>query len=141
MLELWRETATESTIRAIPADAPPADRIMALARLAAKRPSPAYGGLAAEPAIRDWGRYDDEVRVFIADVDRRRLAFTTELFSQLGLDAGTARMRAALFYAAYVGMTHLEAAGMRENALDLAAFARFVTAKESSGVKRVLGSE
>ena len=42
------------------------------------------GKAAADPAVRAWGLYHPEVAAFVRKVDRKRVAFVTGLFRDIG---------------------------------------------------------
>ncbi len=107
MLALWQDLATQQVVARIASAGGAHQQIAALAQEAAQMPDHSFGGPLIEAAIRDWGRYDADVRQCIETVDRDRMAFVTGLFVALGLSAGEAGQRAGLLYAAYVGMMHL----------------------------------
>lgn len=106
MLEFWTSKATDDVITPLAAISCSKAKIEALAEAASASPESHFGGHQLEAAIRDWGRYDPTVREAVASVDARRLQFTTELFADLELTKEEAATRAALFYAAYVGLLH-----------------------------------
>lgn len=106
MLEFWRCKATDEIMTPLGEIEGAKEKIEALAEAASASPDNSFGGSEIEAAIRDWGRYDPAVREAVHSVDVKRLTFTTELFNALNLSPGKARTRAALFYAAYIGLLH-----------------------------------
>lgn len=108
MLAHWHAFATEQIIA--DTDANGGDGAARLARLVdivTSGLSDPYGGLATEPAIRDWARYDNTVTPCLSRVDGRRLGFVAGLFADAGLDQPRADRAARLYYTALIGAEHL----------------------------------
>lgn len=104
MLETWKSEATDEVINSLSEIVGARKKLEALAEAASEPPDQVFGGSELEAAIREWGRYDAAVRQAVESVDNRRIDFTARLFVDLGLSQ--AQTRAALFYAAYVGLLH-----------------------------------
>lgn len=68
-----------------------------------------YGGLRAEPAIREWARIDPQAGVAMQRVDAARIAFVKKLFVESGFAAPEAKMRAELFYCGFLGLQAMAA--------------------------------
>lgn len=107
MLTLWRDKATAAIINdimAIPEDGQA--RLFTLTRIIASlNTQNDYGGAKAEPAIREWARFNDAAAEAVRHVDAARIAFVQNLFASIGFD--DARERAELYYAGYVGLQAL----------------------------------
>jgi AcrR family transcriptional regulator len=116
MLTLWRDEATATIIEAVNAaeqDGP--GRLRALTEMIASlSASNEYGGVQAEPAIRDWARVDPTVADAMRQVDGERIDFVCTLFRQCGSDAELAREQATLFYAGFVGLQALAASSIMD---------------------------
>ncbi|NJM82537.1 MAG: TetR/AcrR family transcriptional regulator [Tabrizicola sp.] len=123
MLALWRDEATAAIIDAVNAAAPDGQgRLLALIEIIASlSASNEYGGVHVEPAIRDWARLDPTVSNAVRHVDEERIAFVSSLFQQCGSDTDTARERAALFYAGFVGLQALASVSPTDNRVRLRA--------------------
>ncbi|WP_237155219.1 TetR/AcrR family transcriptional regulator [Oryzibacter oryziterrae] len=108
MLAAWKQAATEEVIAATAQQDDAESRLMALMAMAAAEPGPQWAGRLAEPAIRDWARYEPAVKAFVETIDRQREAYVAQLFQELGADEARARTLGALLYAAYVGRSHMD---------------------------------
>jgi AcrR family transcriptional regulator len=124
MLKLWETEATRAIIAVVTASAPPgADRLRALAALvSAMNADNDYGGVRAEPAIREWARVEPLAAAAMLQVDAARIAYVTTLFVESGFAGTEARLRAELFYSGFLGLQALAAIepidiGMRLGAL------------------------
>ncbi len=109
MLSLWEADATTAIMSIVNSSAPPGlPRLRFLAQVIADlNAENEYGGLRAEPAIRDWARMDVVVADAINRVDKRRMVFVAQLFQQAGFSPAIARRKARLFYGGFVGMQAL----------------------------------
>ncbi|MEP2735924.1 MAG: TetR/AcrR family transcriptional regulator [Erythrobacter sp.] len=67
-----------------------------------------YGGLMMEAAIRDWSRFDKNVRSSVRKVNSTRLDYIAKLFAQLGLNADQSKLKANLLYSSMIGLEFLE---------------------------------
>lgn len=132
MLTLWRDEATAAIIEAVNAaeqDGP--GRLRALIdMIASLSAANEYGGVRAEPAIRDWARTDPTVADAMRQVDGERIDFVCELFQQCGSDAENAQEQATLFYAGFVGLQALAAASVVDIAFGLKALLRLLLADD-----------
>ena len=127
MLETWKSAATDEVINSLTKTVGPQEKLEALAQAASEPPDETFGGSELEAAIREWGRYDAAVRLVVDSVDDRRIEFTTRLFIELGLSQ--ARTRAALFYAAYVGLLHRGTLSHPANGESLLDFTKLLTSQ------------
>jgi AcrR family transcriptional regulator len=111
MLALWEADATADIIQHVYARAAPGpERLTLLSQIVSTMNTDnQYGGLKAEPAIRDWARNDAVVSHALARVDQRRLAFVTQLFCESGFDTDQAKLKADLFYSGFVGFQTIAA--------------------------------
>jgi AcrR family transcriptional regulator len=99
-LDAWEKSGTEDVIASVEGEpAEPRDKLRRLFELA---PS-AQGLFAAELALRDWSRRDDDVAARLHRVDNRRLAFLRSLFAQFCADENDAEARAMLAYSLFIG--------------------------------------
>ncbi|MBZ0260536.1 MAG: TetR/AcrR family transcriptional regulator [Hyphomicrobiales bacterium] len=112
MLKLWESEATGGIKEAILAQAAPGRQRLALLLRTISELNAAneYGGLRAEPAIRDWARKDRVAAAALRRVDETRIAFVAALFGECGFPPAEARTRAELLYSGYVGQQALAAA-------------------------------
>jgi AcrR family transcriptional regulator len=98
----WRERYTEDVIRAVRADALRGSR--ATARL---NDLASALDFAVEVGVRRLAASYPSLATAIAEADRRRIAFLTELRRESGFTPKDARAAAELEYAAYIGAQHL----------------------------------
>jgi AcrR family transcriptional regulator len=111
MLALWEAEATKAIMVAVTEAAPkgPA-RLAALAAMVSQlNAENEYGGLRAEPAIREWSRVDALALTAMQRVDAARIAFVKKLFVESGFAAADARLRAELFYGGFLGLQAMAA--------------------------------
>jgi len=102
LLEHWRQTRTESAIRDIVALREPWARRLEMDRIAAGLDS------ALEQAIRKWAASNNNVRVVLREVDRRRIACLARVIQDVAdVDDGKAADLAQIEYAALVGVQQL----------------------------------
>lgn len=107
MLAHWHEAATRRVVADIRArSVTGAAALDLLAGFAGSAPD-AYGGTAAEGAVREWARFDSTARDTVRRVDAERIGFVAECFAAEGIHGADARARAELFYAAFIGLEHL----------------------------------
>jgi AcrR family transcriptional regulator len=111
MLDLWQKDATAAVAAMVDNSAGPGRaRLELLAEIVTSLNSDnEYGGLSAEPSIRDWARTDAKVAKRVCLVDARRIAYVAKLFAEEGFPAKDAERRAELFYAGFVGLQTLAA--------------------------------
>ena len=120
MLALWREQATEGIISALEgtqASAP--DKLRGLVEIATGNLNIPYGGVMAEAAIRDWGRYDANAAETVKAVDRQRLEYLDMLFAQSGAKKDKIRMNSVILYGALIGLESLAHTGSAQLPNDL----------------------
>ncbi len=111
MLKLWEAEATRSIMLAVTSSAPPGpQRLHVLARIVSQMNAENdYGGLSAEPAIREWARVELQAATAMQRVDSARIAFVKKLFVDCGMTARDARLRAELFYSGFLGLQAMAA--------------------------------
>lgn len=108
MLEAWELLATtEITGSVRRAALSPRDRVLLLVDLVSAVPQDEVGGMAVEPALRDWGRTAPLARAVLQRVDAQRLADLRAFFADAGLDSAAAAEGAVRFYAAVIGLENL----------------------------------
>lgn len=108
MLQRWKDEATENIIEALEGNnLPPADKLRALVEVATAHDSARYGGILAEAAIRDWGRYDARAAETVKAVDIKRLVYLDSLFEQCGAKPPMVRTNSSILYGALIGMEPL----------------------------------
>ena len=105
MIKHWITRAFEDVTEEINREASPTQKLFRLADLAS-RDDPAHGGADTEPAIRAWARSNPTVANAVAEIDTKRLAFVSDLLTDLGL---TNPDFARIIYGAYIGMGTLSA--------------------------------
>jgi AcrR family transcriptional regulator len=111
MLKLWEAEATKSIMIAVTSSAPkgPA-RLQVLASIVSQmNANNEYGGLRAEPAIREWARVDAQAATAMQRVDLARIAFVKKLFVESGFPSKDAKLRAELFYSGFLGLQAMAA--------------------------------
>jgi AcrR family transcriptional regulator len=111
MLKLWEAEATRAIMRDVTTSAPkgPA-RLGALSAIVSEMNAEnEYGGLRAEPAIREWARTDEQAATAMERVDAARMAFVKKLFLDCGFPPTEAKQRAELFYTGFLGFQALAA--------------------------------
>lgn len=111
MLTLWEADATASIISHInsTADAGTERLKMLVDIVSTMNEQNDYGGLRAEPAIRDWARSDAKVAKALDRVDEKRIGYVTSLFENVGCMPTLARSKALLLYSGFVGLQMLAA--------------------------------
>lgn len=84
LIEEWRQHATLRVIEIVErAGASPQEKIRLIAFIGTNSPIDEFGG-AVELAVRNWARVNPNVRRVVADVDRQRLNYLTQLYRELG---------------------------------------------------------
>ncbi|MGH1369630.1 MAG: TetR/AcrR family transcriptional regulator [Maritimibacter sp.] len=112
MIAHWQAHAFEAVTAAVDDLGPPTARLYKLGELATDSPE-AYGGAAAEPAIRAWAQSDHTVAQSVRLIDEKRLEYLSGLLRELDL---TNPDFARIIYGAYIGMGTLSAADDADNA-------------------------
>jgi AcrR family transcriptional regulator len=108
MLAAWEVLATTEITAAVRREGlSPRERVLLLADKVSVLPEAEAGGLAVEPAVRDWGRVDPRARAVLERVDAQRLADLCGFLGDAGLDPGPASEGAVRFYAAVIGLEAL----------------------------------
>lgn len=101
LLEYWQNHYTNDLIRAVSGIADPSQRGRELnAKIGAI-------DLRPETALRSWGRKDERVAAVVAQVDRERIDYLTQLIVEQTHSVGQAELMAKLVYAHFVGCQHL----------------------------------
>jgi AcrR family transcriptional regulator len=111
MLNLWEAEATKGIMVAVTSSAPkgPA-RLSALASIVSHMNADnEYGGLRAEPAIREWARVDEQAATAMQRVDAARIAFVKKLFVESNFESKEAKLRAEFFYSGFLGLQAMAA--------------------------------
>jgi AcrR family transcriptional regulator len=124
MLKLWEAEATKGIMMSVTSSTPkgPA-RLHVLASIVSQMNADnEYGGLRAEPAIREWARVDAQAATAMQRVDRARVGFVKKLFVETGCQSADAKLRAELFYSGFLGLQAMAAikpidVGLRMTAL------------------------
>lgn len=108
MIEHWQQDATASIIHRVEHenDGNP-EKLRALFTMIAGNLADPYGGVGIEAAIRDWARYDPEVRKAIHTVDQQRIAFVQALLLNVGQTDAMAARNTRILYAALLGFQQL----------------------------------
>lgn len=102
MLEQWHSRMTTNVISRLGAGSgSPIDRLRALITLPRATRSPAFASI--EQSIRDWSRRDSQAFAAVKEVDRIRLDYITDLFTQQGVAPELAARRAYIAYALLMG--------------------------------------
>lgn len=97
VIEAWRHEATEGVIERIAAHSPAEGPLLALL-------SRAFGAdPGLERRMRAWAIEDAEAAAAIAETDRMRRAYLTEIITAAGVAQAVAEIRADLIYCAYLG--------------------------------------
>lgn len=128
MLNLWEAEATTAIARFVDGAAHPGkDRLLLLCEtITDMNLDNEYGGLRAEPAIRDWARTDPIVLAAVQRIDQHRMSYVTDLFAQAGFTPDVARSKAMLFYSGFVGMQILTATSSCKLKTELAELVRLL---------------
>ena len=108
MLDHWAKTATQDIIDLVEAEAKDSkSRLHLLVRVSTALPIDQYGGALAEAAIRDWARYDNNAATVLKTIDQQRLTFVKDQFRAHDLSQIQSKQRAAILYAALIGLNQL----------------------------------
>jgi AcrR family transcriptional regulator len=109
MLRLWEAEATAGIMVTVNDAAPQgSDRLKSLLKIVSEmNANNEYGGLDAEPSIRDWARHYPLAARAVKRVDAARIAYVKGLFQQAGQDDIKSHHNAELFYGTFVGMQTL----------------------------------
>jgi AcrR family transcriptional regulator len=129
MLALWEADATAAIITHVDAAASPGlERLALLVNIiSTMNAENDYGGLSAEPAIRDWARSDREVAKALNRVDANRVAYVARLFEEAGYVSNMAKIKADLFYSGFVGLQTLAASRASEIKPQMSELLRLMT--------------
>lgn len=101
VVDAWEQRGTLEIIDAVEqASDDPSERLWALFDRAFGTP-PTIDGF--ETAVRTWAARDDHTRKVTKRVDRRRLAFVTELLVAAGIPKSEAKRRADVLYCTLIG--------------------------------------
>jgi AcrR family transcriptional regulator len=97
ILARWHEVAAEQIIANVEAASKDENPLaLLLRRVFSER-------LTLERAVRSWASVDSAARAAVPAIDRRRLSYVEGLLTQSGLPAEIARVRAQIFYWAFLG--------------------------------------
>jgi len=108
MLEHWQLAATEAIIENVDESGVlPTEQLHLLITLATSTKNEPYGGVLAEAAIRDWGRYNQLASDTVKAVDEKRLIYTRDLFISCGHAEKRATQNANLLYGSLIGLEGL----------------------------------
>jgi AcrR family transcriptional regulator len=108
MLDLWEDLATTAITAAVKGSGRDGrGQLMLLIDLVSVVPEEFIGGIAVEPALRDWGRTDPRARAVLERVDRQRLADLGGFLQAAGLAKADLAQSALLIYAAVIGLENL----------------------------------
>jgi AcrR family transcriptional regulator len=117
MLTYWEDTAYLRVIADLAALPPGAPRLAALTtRAVTGTRDAAHGGLAAEPALRDWARYAPDVAQTVARVDAGRAAFVAQCLADMRGDGRDTTIAGRAVYAAYLGLQSLQGTAAQDEA-------------------------
>jgi AcrR family transcriptional regulator len=116
MIRYWEDRAYQGVIDEIDASLPARERLESLCVAAVSFHDPAYGGAAAEPALRAWALSNEQVALAVARMDVRRLDYLRALCSEAKL---VTPQRAETIYAALVGLQMLGLDGADDIIRDL----------------------
>ena len=84
LIEEWKQHATLRVIDIVErAGTSPQEKIRLIAFIGSSSPIDEFGG-AVELAVRNWARVNPTVRRVVADVDRQRLNYLTQLYAEVG---------------------------------------------------------
>jgi AcrR family transcriptional regulator len=108
MLELWEEVATTQITAAVRASGLDGrGQLFLLVDMVSIQPDDRVGGVAVEPALRDWGRIDPRARAVLQRVDARRLADLHGFLAAAGVGRADLIPAAQIIYAAIIGLEGL----------------------------------
>jgi len=115
MLDHWTKVATEDVVETVEAHGEGAkEQLRLLMQISTSQVPGPYGGQQAEPAIRDWARYDANAAKALKAVDMRRMQFVHKLFRAVGADDASSTRNATVLYAALIGLEALASHGVRD---------------------------
>lgn len=98
----WSEAALSGIIAQVEAETVPGRARVVRLLEHATTPPVEFGGRAAEPALRDWARYDPAFAVILAQVDLERIAYVARCLSEAG--CANEMVNARLLYGAVIGL-------------------------------------
>lgn len=108
MLSHWLDITTDSIVQRVQSSSDnPKEQLLELISIATSGMAKPYGGRLAEPAIRDWAKYDRDAAETLVIVDKRRLKFLRSLFRQLGVPRPLHSAYASGIYGAIIGVEML----------------------------------
>lgn len=117
MLGYWEDAAYLRVIADLAALPNGAVRLHALtSRAVTGTRDPAHGGLAAEPALREWARFAPDVAQTVSRVDQGRIAFLVTCLTDMQLGPTDAAVGARAIYAAYIGLQSLQGTDAQDTA-------------------------
>jgi AcrR family transcriptional regulator len=123
MLQTWEQLATTDITASVKNTAlSPREQLFLLVEKVSVPPDEKFGGIAIEPAIRDWGRAEPLAQAALARVDGQRLADLRDFLRAAGLPPLAISQAALVVYAAVIGLESLRVSagvGMREPLLAL----------------------
>lgn len=99
VLRRWRHDYTDALIEAVPAGSA---AVITMSQIALAL------DFGVEQAIRRLVAKRDDLRAFVAEADGARVSHLAALLENRGLDTGSARMRAEIEYAAFLGFQQLD---------------------------------
>ena len=130
MLTYWEHVAYLHVIADLAALPTGAARLQALtSRAVTGGRDPAHGGLAAEPALREWARFAPDVAETVARVDQGRIAFLADCLTDMqphapvAPHAPDAQLGARAIYATYIGLQSLQGSDAQDTATLIAVIA------------------
>jgi AcrR family transcriptional regulator len=106
MLAYWEDRAFSAIVAALEPVAPGEARLRGVIGMAVANRDPGYGGAMAEPALRDWARYDGRVAAAVIRVDQARVDWLAAEFRAAGCTGDVALP----LYAALVGLAAMNSA-------------------------------
>lgn len=101
MLRVWEEEGTSAIISKVSGEtSEPRDRLKKLIhRVFQSTPTQ----LAFESSLRAWASSDEEVKARVLRVEKRRVAYVSDLLVELTIEKKVAQTRSELFYSMLVG--------------------------------------
>ena len=131
MLEHWQQIATEGIITEVENHQISAvEKLKLLVDITTSMNIEAYGGLLAEPAIRDWARYDEKAADSLTKVDQKRLDYLSELFQETGQSISQSTSSSKLLYAGLIGLNHLSHQKLADQNIELKQLLRLLLLPE-----------
>ncbi|MCX5012255.1 TetR/AcrR family transcriptional regulator [Streptomyces sp. NBC_00555] len=104
MLDTWEREVTEAVIEQVESGGGEArarlERLFAIASSGSGGP---MTGVAAELAIRDWARRDEDVAQRLRRVDNRRMDYLRSLFGEICTDADEVEVRCMVTFSVRIG--------------------------------------